>query len=302
MVKTDNKTTFICFMSNSGKSGSDILNTDAFIFENDSLERLDSYQRFNEVNWPLSISSGSGNKLLFLICNYPKEKYAWADIRSFSSLNSVMVDLENESRIHPIMTYQSKIIAGKEQNIKLTPLMSEILIRSIKCDFSNEPYSGEKLRDVKAYLTYVNASCCITDENNIVPSRVINAGRLEADILKGFKDSTLIARSLAQEIGIEGIYPDVSLLCYPNNSSEDSLGSRFTRLVIEGKIGNDTYYYPIKINHFDGGIRKGCRYCFDISICRTGTTDPDKDIEDCICTVELEIKDWKENDRYSVRF
>lgn len=280
----------------------EIHTTDVFIFENDALERLHCYQRFEESQETYYLGSGSGEKSIFVLMNGTRDKYEWAEIRSLSSLSAIISDLENESREHPIMTYNSVFTAGEEIVIKPTPLMCEILIRSIRCDFSEESYFNEKLRDVRAYLTYVNASCSITSQTPVLPSRIINTGRLEKDILNTFRDSTLISGFIAREIDREGVYPALSLCCYPNNSTKESIGSPFTRLVIEGKLGNDTYYYPIRINPERGGISRGGRYCYDIVITKAGATDPDGRLDDCNITYKMEIEEWKEMGDYDVHF
>lgn len=275
---------------------------DAFIFENDDLKKLHCYQRFESWQEIYSLASGSGEKSLFILCNNNRDKYEWADIKSLSSMSSIISDLENESKTHPVMTFFCNFTAGEDIIISPLPLRSEILVRSIRCDFSKESYSEEKLTDVRAYLTYVNSSCSITAESPILPSRIINTGRLEMDALKQFRDSTLISVFIAKEVGQDGVFPETSLFCYPNNTTEESIGTPFTKLVIEGKIGGDTYYYPIKINPDGGGISKGCRYCYDIVITRAGSTQPDGEIKDSDTQLTMEVIKWKDLQEYDVAF
>jgi hypothetical protein len=75
-----------------------------------------------------------------------------------------------------------------------------------------------------------------------------------------------------------------------------------TKLVIEGKIGGHTYYYPIKINPQGGGIARGCRYNFDIVLTRTGVTDPDGELNEEDIEINMEVEEWKEKNGYIVSF
>jgi hypothetical protein len=72
--------------------------------------------------------------------------------------------------------------------------------------------------------------------------------------------------------------------------------------VIEGKIGQDTYYYPIRVNQENRGIRRGCRYILDITITRAGATDPDGSLESIGLEINMEVEEWKEKEKYTVGY
>ena len=97
------------------------------------------------------------------------------------------------------------------------------------------------------------------------------------------------------------IYPDINFLCYQNSPVEEGPGSPYTRLVIEGKIDSETYYWPITINP-DNGMERGARYSYDILIRRKGVTDPDIPIDLSNAEIKLTIKPWIEKDDYTVGF
>jgi hypothetical protein len=95
--------------------------------------------------------------------------------------------------------------------------------------------------------------------------------------------------------------PGISLLCYPNPAIEESPGSPHTRLVIEGVIDSQVYYWPVTINK-GKGIGRGEHYIFDILIRRKGVADPDTPIDDAGVNIRLRIKPWTEKEGYSVGF
>lgn len=280
----------------------DITTLDAFFFENDSKGRLDCYQRISYPESTCNLASGSGPKTLVLIANSKKDKYEWAEIKSLKTMADITIDLEGERLDMPIMTSLQRTTAGQDISIDLSPLMSEIVVRSIRCDLSGKPYSHEPFILSRIFLTYVNASCSIIPDEKVHPLRIINAGMLDETHLQSFYEKDIIVKNIDSIINKEKTLLNCSLFCYANNPTEESIGSPFTKLVIEGKIGNDTYYYPIRINSQEGGVTRGKAYIFDIVITRAGVTDPDGELGIGGIDIKMEIEPWKEKDWYTVNF
>lgn len=286
----------------------DIASLDVFSFEDDQLQRLDSYQRFDKgqrKDSTYDIATRSGDKIIILLANSTQSKYTWADINCIKSMEKVRFSLENEQPGTPIMTGVYHIRAGGSVNSTLMPLTGEVVLRSLECDFSGQAYSGEQMTDVKVYLTNVNASCGIWNEDETYPTRIINAGRLNEDDMEEFNDPDIICRELDAPVGSETIYPDIRFRAYPNNGKEESIGSPFTKLVIEGRICGRTWYYPITVNRSsteDYGLCRNRQYIYDISIRRTGLTDPDGVVEPMFAEIRMEVKAWKERDWYDISF
>jgi hypothetical protein len=125
---------------------------------------------------------------------------------------------------------------------------------------------------------------------------------LDTGHLGRFTEPEMIMQKLGISIGNTTEQIQRSLYCYVNEPMEESIGSPITKLVIEGKIRGDTYYYPIKINPQGGGIARGCRYNFDIVLTRAGVTDPDGELEEGDIEIIMEVEKWKEKEGYSVVF
>ena len=273
---------------------------DAFIFEPSG--KLDCYQRIAAPGSLCEIASGSGPKQILLVANSKYDKYDWAKIRNFSTMSDIFVELEDERYDSPVMTSLFHTDAGEEISIDLLPLRSEVRLSTLKCDFSDEAYFNEPLTEVKIYLTNVNANCSLIPDEQSNSSRFINTGMLDTGYLNQFTEQGMIAQNLDIDIGRTTTQIQRSLFCYVNQPIEESIGSPMTKLVIEGKIGGDTYYYPIRINPNGGGIARGCRYCFDIILTRAGVTDPDSELNEEDIDITMEVEKWKEKDGYIVRF
>ena len=287
------------------KVGDEAEYLDVFTFNDDHTLFLDSYQRvFGSGD--INIRSQSGKKIIFICANLESDIYDWAGISSLSSMDQVISDLKNERRNHPVMTGSAHADAGGAEScsVRMERLISEVAINSIRCDFSGTADEEEKLRDVSIYLTNVNSRCSITADGEIRATQIINSGGLNKDDIKEFKESDLIYRKLEKNIGNRRITPGVSFLCYPNTSAKESPGTPYTRLVIEGEIGGQRYWWPIDINRDEGGtgIARNCLYTYDITLRRKGSDSPDSPVEIEDMTIEMKIATWKDKEDYPVVF
>lgn len=280
---------------------------DIFAFNDDPHMRLDSYMRRDSYPEDLKMVTQSGGKLLFLIANSRKDKYYWAGVTSYHSMNDTYMTLEQENKDLPTMTGQCHIEAGDQTNYKveMKRLSSEIALRSVKCDFSGKPYEGEKIKNPKTYLINVNGTYPVTGNGKGNPERIINHGFADYGQIMNFEEPDMILNEMKHEIGNHAIYPDITFLCYPNTAEEDGPGTPFTRLVIEGTLEGRTCYWPISINrppHGNGGIEGNCRYTYDIIIRSRGTDNPDRPAESRSVSAKMETARWKEKEEYTIGF
>src|SRR5574344_591195 len=290
---------------------SNIEHLDLFFFNDDTLRRLDSYQKFDNISLN-SVEGGSrkGNKIVVAVANYPGE-FKWENSYSYNKLRSVLCNLADEDPSSPIMSGESHVQCGYVNNCQLTlePLLAQIHINSICCDFHNRPYSADILENVKLYLTNVNSKCEMLRQDEFKPIDILNNGRLNEAQVSKLAFPEMIYQELETAVGENVISPNINLYCYPNDTEEEGLGSPYTRLVIEGEIGGTTYYYPININE-DGfgyaeggkGINRDIRYSLDITITRKGSTDPDIPVETGTADIVCSILRWDEKDKATVTF
>lgn len=290
------------------RSGGQIEEADIFVFKDDRLQKLDCYQKISRPRlWNEKVVSSYGDRIIAVCANSGRTSSDWAFVSSLPSLAETTRSLEDESLASPFMFGARTIAAGKsnrEISVHLRPLFSIVELRTLSCDFSGRPYSGERLSDVKIYLTNVNAVCRISEEGEILPSRIINAGELCKDDMDMFEEPALLFRQIEGDVGKNALYTDISLICYPNNSREESPGTPFTRLVIEGKLSGQTFYWPIDINRENGGkgISINERYIYDIRITRKGSSDPDIPVKTEAIDIKFEIEKWEERKDCSITF
>lgn len=278
---------------------------DIMMFNDDRLRRLDTYQRFEMTQCStFKPASSAGDKVMTVIVNSRKDRYGWADICSYDNLSETYVNLEDETEQAMCMTGESDVTAGMPLNLTVQRLSSEVVLRSISCDFSGKPYEGQTLDNARIYLTNVNAEMPVIPEGPVLPRRIVNAGRLNPSDLECLKEPGMLVQELPEHIGPSVIKPEARLICYPNETEEESAGTPFTRLVLEGEVNGNVYYWPVNINRTDGGngISRNSRYVYDLRIKRLGNTDPDLPIEIEDGVITMEIQEWHEEEEYGVRF
>ncbi|MBR6932903.1 MAG: hypothetical protein IKH49_06330 [Bacteroidales bacterium] len=242
---------------------------DLFFFEAEQPCFLDAYERVQgaiPARW--EACSRSGRKRLVAVAHAGCDRYAWSDIRSLANLDARETSLETEDPSSPIMTASATVNAGAPATLTLSPLLSEIRLHSLCCDFHDRAYVGARLENVRVYLVNVRDRCRLDGES--VPSW-LNAARLDPERTAALRCPETVLQALPEPVGDETVFPDIRLYAYPNPAAEDGIGSPFTRLVIEGTLLGITCYYPISITPMEGGKS----HVFDVTLTRAGTSDPD---------------------------
>lgn len=275
---------------------------DIFTFENDRLGRLDSYKRIEEYDGNMAnIESTGGSKRVFFCLNGQRGRYDWSDICSYWSLDKIYVNLEKERADRPTMTGECICNAGESSiSTEMKALICEIKIERISCDFSGTSYATSTLRNVRAYLINVSATCPILYNQYYRPIRIINVETLNPLEVKEFTDPSNIISKISVALGKQSIFPDIRFICYPNNGDDKTASSQCTRLVIEGEIEGNTYYWPITVNN--GLIERNKSYSYDIQIKRKGVTDPNTPIDTKDLDFVMNILPWTEAEEYGVIF
>lgn len=283
--------------------------TDIFVFNDDALGRLESYQRTAvdpEGEYAVDIASAKGRKRVVMIANSNRDRTAWNGIRSYEGLQKATARLQDEDMSFPTMYGETVFTAGdgNPHRITLRPIVSEIHLRTLRCDFSGTEYEYEKMKNVRVYLTNINSECRIMQENVFRPISTVNTGGLSHEDMGTFRHPEIIYAETGTDIGY-GIFDSaIRLYCYPNESTEETPGTPFTRLVIEGEICGRTWYYPISINRKDGncGIGRNCSYIYNITIRRAGSSDPDCPVGAEAITADCQIIPWEERNEEEITF
>ena len=281
---------------------------DLFTFYNEGHKKLDSYQRIAEISsGNIELASRQGERVLFGCANIHREKDWWANVNSIEAVCEAYSELEDESRETPVMTGMTVFDAGGKSvaELCLKILVSEIRVRSIRTDFRGMTYEGMPLTDVSVYLTNVNASCPLLPEEGMKPVRIINLEGLNQSDVEKMKHPDMLFRQVEREITDEIAYTDIRLRCYPNTCETESIGSPFTRLVIEGTLDGNRYFWPVEVGRHDAegcGIERNRLYIYDITISGKGSEHPEICADRESFTARLRVLEWVEEEEQFIRF
>ena len=258
---------------------------DLLFFQDGPLYRLDAYQHLDGVSGNrVTGTSSTAARQVVILSGYPSDTFSWSGVRSFESLAELPFRLEDEDPEAPMLYGISE--AGSMGQVVLRPMLAKVTLRSIACDFSERSYAGERLQDVRAYLTYVRQECRPFAPDD-PPAAWLNAGRLDETETAALSHPEAVLRDLTPSLGGR-IRPDAGFYGYPNPSDGTQFGSPVTRLVIEGKLRGTTYYYPIDLP----GLEADVQYRLDVTLTRAGTTDPDTPAAAGSIRLESQVLDW----------
>ena len=285
-----------------------IRSLDIFMFHDGEMMNLDAYQRIEETDrWEVQTASGKGDRRLFIIANGQWKRDDWMGVNSYQSLSGFKSDLENETSSYPAMTAECGLYADGTKTIwaEFRRLCSEVVLESVSCDFKGKNY--EEITDLKAYLINVNGVCRLIDEDIVMPERIINMGGLNKGDLEKMKEPELLLRHLGSIKSGQNKITEFRFRCFPNNCPEESPGSPFTRLVLEGKIDGETCYWPINIGRNDSGstsegIIRNHRYIYNVTITGKGSASPDIPAYSETFLAKMEVEKWEEKEEYAIYY
>ena len=268
---------------------------DVFFFRDDLLGRLDAYQRF-EGPQPLELEAVStrGPRRIVVLANSSEDRYTWAHFNSYEGLSALSTELRHERPQRPVMSGECLSESGEAVSVTLTPLLAEIVLQTLSVDFHGTAYAHLPLEDIRIYLTNVNGRCSPFAQHVWYPQDILNEGGLRPADLSGMLAPEMLFQTLegALNDGVAATF--LRFYGYPNEASAEGYGTPFTRLVIEGKIGGETWYYPIDINRDGGsGLQRGMSYHLDVTLTRKGVSDPDTPIGSEAARLTLSVLPWK---------
>lgn len=281
------------------RSANLIRRLDVFIYDGDASGELDSWQSFDVASaGTVRMTSRAGHKRAVVLANMNPDRLTKSVTSSYDAIRRLKSMLTDEDPDFPVMSGEAEFEAGNASVVEviLNPLMSRILLSSVCADFSGTQYDGQKLRNASAYLINVNASCNVLSNDGFAPEAVLNSGGLVESDMASLKNDSMLYRRLG-DIGRVRNYYLYDYVCYPNDIGEEELGRPFTRFVLQGDLAGETWYYPVNINQNGFGYTMGTHgigrniyHVLDLTVTRTGSTDPDVIIEDA----DIETKGWIE--------
>ena len=262
---------------------------------------LDGYRKFTgeelESLTNLEVQTTTGKKMIYAIANSHRANWKGINTREIFEEQTASLKDEDVKNFIMIGGIEAQLQLASSVSFTIRRLVSRIKVNSIKTSFAGGPYEGLSLDDPKIYLINVQASKIIYSGAGQNFSILNNRKYVESDS-KGCVMPGLISDVIDSPICDDGYSEPHYFYCFENNLETEAGGSKFTRLVIEGKLNGMTYYYPIAIK----GLERNSCYSIDVTIKRPGSLDPNKDVEKGTFLATITVLDWNVKDDSNVEF
>ena len=275
----------------SGASPFNSDNAEVFIYDReDEALRLESFYSAQIKNGKLALCSRSGRKRAVVIANMDCSDLQFEHFSSYAALDKVRAELMEEDPSEPVLVGEIDFVDGAADigcSIVMAPLLCRVEIRFLDIDFGEQCYKDAVFENPRAYLTCLNASFPVCG-GNMTCNETLNDGAFDWFTLKNFRHPDMVYSRTAE---------GAVLYCYPGTDS---------RLVIEGEIDGNTYYYAMDISQWaygeKGKMKAGENYVFDILLKRKGTTDPAICADPASIKIKLVRNPWIEKEDYDEEF
>ena len=273
---------------------------DLFFFDTLGAQKLDTYQQLLSIPGQARQYgvSGPGAKRLVALSGIAGLTDPWLDIRNYGSICKKTYRLEEDNLDSPQLVAETLLdgTASRITPLNLQPMLSQIRINSVSCDFNGRPYAGKFFSNSKLYLTYAGTEYKPLGPGGGHPVSWINAGALDSLATLALPHPEMMLKEGLGDIGPARQYPALSFFCYANPGWQEGIPR--TRLVLEGTLDGHLCYYPLEIPHLEAAQV----YSFDITLRRMGSPDPDIPVSSDVALVETLTVPWQDREPYTVTF
>lgn len=275
-----------------------------FIFHADgeNAGELDAYKKFTAADGitNLQVKATTGNKKIYAVAN--SHRNDWNGVVTLSQFRQVTTNLQQDDVKNFIMV--GEVSATLQVTTSITFAVSRLAARlclsGIKTSFAGTPYEGMQLSNVKVWVLNAHSVKKVHDGSG-GSDVILNDKKLVPADVNGCTMSGMLYDAITPSVGDAGYTTAHYFYTYENMPEQETVGNRFTRLVIQGDLNGKTYYYPVNVNqdgygHVTGnghkGVRRNTSYELSATIFRPGTTDPDKPVEHGALGITLNVLDW----------
>ena len=273
---------------------------DLFFFDLHGAQKLDTYQQLvqlegGERRYGLS---GSGAGWLVALSGRAGDTGSWTGIGNYGDLCKKTYRLEEEDLDAPQLFAETSLPEGASRvlTLNLSPMLCQIRIASVSCDFSGRPYAGVPFLCNKLYLTYAGTEYKpLGDAGGGHPVSWINAWALDSLASRALPHPEMVLQEGFGAVGSTRIHNPRTFLCYANPSGD---GLPRTCLVLEGRLCGQTWYYPLPLEN----LEPGKVYELHLTLRRMGSAQPDIPVESGTVEVVSQILPWYQREAQTVSY
>lgn len=254
-----------------------------FVFDHNGM--LEAYAQGTSQSLSLSCSSGVKEVVALVNAKELTDVISLVDLegrRTYLSDNSAD-SFVMEGRATPTLRADSTV------DIPVFRIASRVALTEVAVDFELSQHNKQTFQIMAVYL--VNVAGDRTYLNGTGPETWHNKMARES----GAPSLTGVTLTDAYA-SVSSPYDKVHYLySYPNPTKSDVSGgswsARFTRLVVEAKLGGKLYYYPVNL---EDGLKSNTAYDVKLKITRPGSSSPDKPVDNVTASFSVSVQPWND--------
>ena len=225
----------------------------------------------------LSLTCTTGEKQIVALVNAPQE----TGVNNITELRARTSDLADCSEGSIVMAGEiTKVLeASSTVTMAVERLAAKVAVSQVKTDFTLEQHRDLKF-DIKA-IYLVNAAGQKSYLVDNTPSKWYNLGSYDASTAPAFLYDEVTSGVIENGSSYD---TEHYFYCYPNATTTK------TRLVVEAKVGDYLYYYPLTLDSVDPNTA----YTYNLTITRLGSDSPNKPVEEGTVQFNVTVKEWVE--------
>lgn len=242
--------------------------------------------------------SNTGNSLTIQCTPGQREIYVLANAPSLDKITTKSALLETASQLRNSSvkdcnsfemigcSTETLSLSNTDITIPIRHITSRVVVSSIKKQFKSAALEALEFKVVNIYLVNVAGDCTYGGEQ--APTLWYNKLADCNEIPEIVKDKVDAVVTASKPHTVTHTF-----YAYPNPTEEDSdsdmWSPRYTRLVIETKLGDDTFYYPVSLPRIESNKSYNIS---EIKITRPGSTSPDKPVSYLDCSFTVSVEPW----------
>lgn len=294
--KSDEKVTLKVSVHNpdtkvlSGADDTGIKSYQVFLFNEDGV--IEDY--VNQASSDITLDCTTGDKTVIVLANAPDLGYVM-DLETLNTKTSLLSDNAPDAFVME-GRQNARILTsdGAYLSIAVTRKVTRVQLTSLKVAIDMPQYKSLPFKVQSVYLINVPAEMPYFDyvESSLWYNK---SGYAQED----YNDLTYDDMG-DFEITAETPYTaQNAFYCYPNHVSQDSFEAewcpRNTRLVVEATLGDEKYYYPVKLPKLE---QNKC-YEVNLIVTRPGAPTPDYDIKKFDADFNITVTNWSQGSKIS---
>lgn len=260
-----------------------VLDYQALLFNEDGILEDFVHETIDDIVLECTI----GKKTVVVLVNAP----VYSDISTFQELKNKMSYLTDNWLGEFVMEGMTAVEVSSapltKVEIPVYRKVAKVELQSLNVRFNMPQYMSMPFTVSSVYLINVPAAAPYFSTSES-PLWFNKSGYVEED------DNTLIYDDMGDvRVSDLLLYKSKNVFyCYPNNSTMDSFSPtwspRHTRLVVEAKLGDRRYYYPVTLPTLESNKK----YSVSLTITRPGSDTPDSVVDKNDGVFSIEVQDW----------